>query len=224
MENFTEAIKYPDGRNPSFGNSFRRVNDKKFVDTFKETRNFNPDLFNFTDSGYFIAQGGNNNAWKLLFFAPSKSITHKHEDNLNLTFWANGVEWLIDPGFYSFDYDNPLARYAKSMKAHNIPFVDHRKYSLKPGLAKISLISRQNSKFQVRGISNSLENTKIIREIYGNLNSNTVQIEDQILTELMSNEKIVFPLHFGERVSVELKDSKAILSSALVQSSVTLSW
>ncbi len=223
MLNFTHAVSYGDTRGASYGDSFRLTNDKIYSEESKKAKLL-PCIFDYTESGYFIAQGVTNNLpWKLLFLAPSKSSTHKHEDNLNIIFWAGGVEWLIDPGFHSHQYKDFLTAYARGVKAHNVPFVNTRFYSVEPEKSKLFPPTLdKNGVFTASGVCESQEDVKLTRSITGNTNSNYITITDSFACELTPDEEILFYIHLGESIDVEIINQAIILSTELSDLIVTI--
>ncbi|QPF37856.1 heparinase II/III family protein [Acinetobacter sp. TTH0-4] len=63
---------------------------------------------NFTDAVY------------LTFKASFHSNYHRHDDDLSITLYAYGEDWLIDGGIYKYDERNPHRRYIRSHLSHNL--------------------------------------------------------------------------------------------------------
>lgn len=59
-----------------------------------------------------------------LVLAGFNSLTHKHRDDLSFLISGYGEKWLVDPGFYSVNRDNPLQMYAWSARGHNTVSID----------------------------------------------------------------------------------------------------
>lgn len=57
-----------------------------------------------------------------LRFGPGRAV-HGHNDHLSVTYWANGHDMLVDPG-YSGYADPDFRRWQKSTQAHNVPVVE----------------------------------------------------------------------------------------------------
>lgn len=80
------------------------------------------------ESGYLIyrSRWGDPNATYVFFSAAYNADYHKHSDDLSLYVRRNNVALLAESGPYSYDYKNPLSRYAYSQFAHNSLVVDGR--------------------------------------------------------------------------------------------------
>lgn len=117
---FTKLISYLDGRGPSYGDSYRIPNNPEIVDQVKNMHLDKP-LFNvFSTAGVAtIRDSFEGGILQYSMIATNKTKIHKHEDNLSLSLWASGIEFLIDPGFYNHHYLNPIPAYARSAMAHN---------------------------------------------------------------------------------------------------------
>ncbi|MBP2216299.1 heparinase II/III family protein [Arthrobacter sp. CAN_C5] len=80
------------------------------------------------DSGYAIyrSKWGDPNATFAFFSAAYNADYHKHSDDLSFFLRSAGVDLLSESGPYSYDYKDPLSKYAYSQFAHNSLVVDGR--------------------------------------------------------------------------------------------------
>ncbi|NHU84260.1 glycosyltransferase [Kocuria sp. JC486] len=53
---------------------------------------------------------------------------HHHEDRGGLTFFANGFDWITDPGSYMYEPKDPFRRYLRSRAGHNLVVIDGKDY------------------------------------------------------------------------------------------------
>lgn len=194
---FTENVSYPNSQFPAFGDTYRHAGSVDRV--FRENRK---NVIDASDAGYLIAQGiQNNKAFQVNFIGSSLSSTHKHEDNLSFTLFFDGIEWLIDPSFYSHEYDKPIPKYLRGVTAHNCVHVRDEEYSIEPGKCNVSLIKNSKYDYNFHGRHTCFSDVKIQREIIGNLNECTLFIKDKVVTENLN--KAYVRLHFNEEIKLK---------------------
>ena len=119
MNRFMKLMTYPDGRCPAQGDTMRIPNEEnitRFSSTVKK------EVIGLQKSGYAVVKGLHyDDSFMLTFYATSLSKTHKHEDNLSFTLFFDMIEWLIDPSYYSHEYQE---------KNYCIPsFIDSSQYN-----------------------------------------------------------------------------------------------
>src|SRR5699024_8364184 len=66
----------------------------------------------------------------LTFNCGYQSKTHKHLDDLSLTYYLNGHDLFIDPGKYSYDINDPIRKYLISSEAHTTVSIKGKSYKL----------------------------------------------------------------------------------------------
>lgn len=214
LSTWSQFLKYPDGRTPSQGDTFRRSNPLNINDLIERGTPYKKtSAIILPKAGYAIVKGNHDNKpFVLCMFATSLCKTHKHEDNLSITLWFDGIEWLIDPSFYSHDYCNSISVYLRSAKAHNSIWVEDAEYSIEPRNATLS--GNSDTKFyHFNGIHTAYKNFEISRSIGGEFNRLYVQGHDSITgTSGLDNldSRVVFCA--GEGVEGYLQKGKIILS------------
>lgn len=136
MEVFSRAMTYPDGTLPAWGDTTWTPNETRPSGPFPRPGD---DVLDFAESGYLIRKGQHQgSAYQLFFGAPNRSITHKHQDHLSFTLWFDGLELLVDGGYYVGDQPRPR-EYARSVEAHNAVFLAGETYDIAPGRARLEL-------------------------------------------------------------------------------------
>ena len=65
----------------------------------------------------------------LAFNGGFHSRQHKHADDFNIQLFNNGVDILVDPGTFTYQYDLPERMYVESTRAHNCLEIDGLNYS-----------------------------------------------------------------------------------------------
>lgn len=222
MAQFTAALMYPDGRGPSYGDSFRRENSPSLA-SWPGARKDDKSAKVFVDSGYAVARGNRAGIpWQVTFLAPSKSRTHKHEDNLNVTYWAGGIEWVVDPGFYSHQYTDPVPAFARSWRAHNAPGIVSGTYSIAPGLASLTELDNTEQRFFVRGESRAFDGWVVNREMDVSRSDGAAGFVDTVTGAGKPRWQHAF--QFGEGVKAEIRKDSIHLVYDAAAFSVTLRY
>lgn len=215
MVNFTKMIRYPGSkRMPSIGDTVRKpntINIKKSIKSEKEKS-----FYFLKNAGYAIAKGLHENIpFQLTMTATSLNKTHKHCDNLSFTLFFDNIEWLIDPSFYSYQYNEALPSYLRGPAAHNAIFIEGVNYSIEPGLAEMfSPKNADSNYFKINGVHHSYEDIQINRTVKGMLDTLNVKFIDKINSE-NNVRNIYLILHCGEHVDVDLSGKILTLTSKL---------
>lgn len=139
---WSDFLRYPDGRAPAQGDTFRLA-PRTSSDIRRGTAWHTPGCTVLPKAGYAVIKGNHDaKPWMLCLFNTSLSSTHKHEDNLHITLWFDGVEWLIDPSFYSHEYSNALPTFLRSANAHNAVFLANKNYDNVLSTTNIKLLEQ----------------------------------------------------------------------------------
>lgn len=84
----------------------------------------------FEDSGnYYMRSGWSENDNYMYFHCGTLGSGHGHADLLHISVFANGEDYLIDPGRYTYIEGNKEREYLKSCKAHNTTIVDDEEFT-----------------------------------------------------------------------------------------------
>lgn len=122
------------------------------------------------------------NAIYLSFKASYHSNYHRHDDDLSITLYGYGEDWLVDGGIYKYHERDINRKYIRSHLSHNISSPDNvsalRKNNHKNKLEKIS--KPKGFLFGVTAESFMFHGFKNIRKILINENNN-INIEDHII-------------------------------------------
>jgi len=209
---FSVLLLYPGGMHgPGLGDTFRQPNpDKKEnkiqVDQWPPVRCYMP------KSGYFIAKGGRaeHAPWLLALLATNLNATHKHEDDLSLIFWLDGIEWLVDPSFYSHEYEEDLTRFLRSARAHNMLCIPDEPYDYQPSAGRVELneIKASERHSIIQGINRSCTHHVIHRrlELIENESGQPRMDVTDYFEQLKTAEKHVdgvLSFHFGDGVTIQ---------------------
>ena len=169
LSDFSRLMLYPsEERGVAQGDTFRRANPRTRSEVIKSVQWDAQSVF-LKEAGYAIIKGGSSDLpWMLTLFATNKNSTHKHEDDLSLFFWMDGIEWLIDPSFYSHEYAEELPAYLRSAKAHSMLYVKDVTYDYQPwpDRSQLKMIKGQDkAEMSIRGLSRACKDFEIVREL-----------------------------------------------------------
>lgn len=198
---FSNFFRYPDNRAPAQGDTFRRPNpigdDVKKLKPYAE-----PEVVILPKAGYGIVKGNHNGArFMFCMFATSLCRTHKHEDDLSFTLFFDGIEWLIDPSFYSHEYKSPIPAYLRSAAAHNVIYIPNRPYSIEPGKSSFDG-AKSGDLFEFKGEHTCYSDLTVKRSVSGTRNALSFEFEDMVCTSSDQLPHSYLMLHCGEGVDV----------------------
>ncbi|MFT0521162.1 DUF6270 domain-containing protein [Pseudomonas faucium] len=197
---FSDFLRYPDNRSPAQGDTFRRANPAP--ENVRRCERYTlPSATILPTAGYAIVKGNHGDtAYMLSMFATSLCKTHKHEDNLSFTLFLDGIEWLIDPSFYSHEYLKPVQRFLRSAYAHNNPVVADVPYSIEPGQAQLTG-NAMNTNFRLEGSHRAFAETTVSRHVNGYLDRLQLEVTDEINSAFSGNAQFSL-FHCGDGVQV----------------------
>lgn len=125
---WSKGFRYPDGRFPAQGDTFRRANPVS-REALEQPESWARQVIKLPQAGYAVLKGGDiNTPWMFGLLATNLNSTHKHEDDLSFFLWLDGVEWLLDPSFMSHEYRDNVPAYLRSAKAHNMLHIEGVEY------------------------------------------------------------------------------------------------
>lgn len=208
---WSDFLRYPDNRAPARGDTFRRPNPEG--DDIRRVKPFAaPACTILSKAGYAVAKG-NHEATPFMFtmFATSLSPTHKHEDSLSFTLFFDGLEWLIDPSFYSHEYGEPIPAYFRSASAHNALVIPNCAYSIAPGLATLRGEARETG-FQIFGEHRAYEGAIVTRIVKGRLDKLELAFTDTVHGEKPIPTPPRLMLHCGEKVKARAEGRRLVLT------------
>lgn len=199
---FSDFLRYPDGRSPAQGDTFRRGNPA--IDQLRHGIAYaESSVTILSNAGYAVVKSNHEQTpYMLSMFATSLCKTHKHEDNLSFTLFFDGIEWLIDPSFYSHEYAKPVQHFLRSSLAHSNVAILDVPYSIEPGHANLKG-EKTAETFKFFGTHSSYKHHIVSREIKGTLTTLDFVISDSVQSlNGVSNNKIFSLFHCGEGVQV----------------------
>lgn len=219
---FSKLMHYPGGRQPAVGDTFRIENSLQSRERSLASvcdKGFYP----FEEAGYVIVKGQEQEIfWQMTVVGPSLTKTHKHEDNLSVTLFFDGIEWLSDPSFFSHQYTDIFPAYLRSAKAHNAVSIDSLNYSIETGLTNFETIVDGES-FTINGRHSAYSGVKINRSVRGSLTSLSITVEEQItIDDSIEDLSPVLYWHLGETVKAEKTVEGIMLTSSLSVSRLLL--
>lgn len=209
LQRFSDFFRYPDSRRTlSQGDTFRLPNQEE-ANPNGQIPYSQPDFTVLPKAGYTIWQGNHQGRpFMLTMLATSLSRTHKHEDNLAVSLYFDGVEWLIDNSFYSHEYTQPLPSYLRSAAAHSCICLPDHSYSIDPGLARLDG-HRKDDICTAEGAHEAYADLTLTRSVSGPLTQLDFTGQDGIS---QAQERAQLRFHCGEHVSARLENGKAVLT------------
>lgn len=211
---WSEFFRYPDDRTPAQGDTFRL--SPRIGSELRRGMPFDtPSVVVLETAGYAVIKGNHENKpFVICFMASSLCKTHKHEDNLSFTLWFDGIEWLVDPSFYSHEYSQELPSYLRSACAHNCISIPGRHYTIEPGNAKVSG-AEESGLYSIKSKHTSYKDIIVSREINGELEVLSLKISDCVSsdTDLVAylNHHVsenVLVTHCGQEIALSHADSE----------------
>lgn len=208
---WSDFLRYPDGSIPSQGDTFRTPNLPS-IDIKRGTPYSNPSCTILPVAGYAVVKGNHNQIpFMLCMFATSLCKTHKHEDNLSFTLFFDGIEWLIDPSFYSHEYDSDIPSYLRSAWAHNNVVIANTEYSIAPGKALLAGDCSGES-YEIHGSHSAYDGFDVHRSLHGSTSLLELTVTDHIITEHKNDVEVFSLLHLGEAIKACITDEGVQLS------------
>jgi hypothetical protein len=114
----------------------------------------------------------------------------------------DGIEWLIDPAFYSHDPAHRVASYLRSAVAHNAVVLPERAYSIAPGKAWLSGGSENNT-FRIHGRHQSYAGVDVQRDVQGDFRRLDLRFVERIVPPPNLAQVALLMLHCGDGVCVQ---------------------
>jgi len=216
LNEWTKTFCYPDGRFPAQGDTFRKPNPiSRNSSTALQT--WSTESILLKKAGYLFVRGGvKTKPWVLTMVATSLNQTHKHQDDLALTFWFDGVEWLTDPSFFSHEYSKEVPAFLRSAAAHNMMWLPLAEYNIQPESNRTQLVLQQQSPVtRVIGSSRACRGYTITRKVEYQVKQRLPFIvgEDSFASDKPFSDDAtgILNFHFGDGVSVHQHDSETNL-------------
>jgi hypothetical protein len=202
LSKWSDFLRYPDNRSPTHGDTFRLPNVTE--EPVRRGQPYSDPLCLVLDkAGYAVVKGNQEQLpFMLCMFATSICKTHKHEDNLSITLFFDGIEWLIDPSFFSHEYSNSEPAFLKSAAAHSVLCIEGAEYDISPGLAFLSGASAEGC-YSIEGRHISYEDAEISRSVNGRLDVLDIFVKDKVTSTKRRTTKLVFSLGEGVRATVQ---------------------
>jgi hypothetical protein len=199
LRRWGELLRYPDGRSPSQGDSYRTPPSPPT--TLHEVGRLMGSYL-FPKAGYALVHGRHKSTnYSLFLYNSGANATHKHHDNASFTLGQAGVEWLVDPSFYSHDYTAALPAYLRGRWAHNALIIGGAEYSIAPGLTELHGTTGHN--FAFTAVHRAYGSVEVHREIRGNINNLDLSLEDWFVGELAPHQDAEICFHLGEGVDLD---------------------
>ncbi len=207
---WSDFLRYPDGRAPAQGDTFR-LPPRTGKDVRRGKPWAEPGCTILPKAGYAVVKGNHGDKpWMLCLFNTSLSSTHKHEDNCSITFWFDGVEWLTDPSFHSYEMEDEIAKYLRSAQAHNCVYIPQKIYSLEPSKARLEGMV-DGDRFFIKASHICYEGVEIVKVVEGDMKRLDISFCDSVVE--YGGVNALGGWVFSENVSVDLSGENLSLFS-----------
>jgi len=218
LRRWSQLFRYEDGRAPSNGDTFRIPNPAS-APARRLERPLGATIL--PRAGYaHVAGSDRGRQFTLCFFATSLNRTHKHADNLSVTLSLDGVEWMIDPSFYSHQYEDPIPAYLRGAAAHSAPFIPGVEYSIEPGLASLSGTTDASGGFVFEGLHRAFADHLVRRTLRGPVDHLHVEGSDSV--EGPVQRTAVGRFHLGDGVTPHVSGNRIILTHTATPAALEL--
>lgn len=164
-DNFKSYLIKPNLEYPMLGDT-GKITEKNVSKKFMDFIDY--------DAGLALLQRRHNDDIKkstyLTFRSGYQSKTHKHLDDLSITYYLNGHDLLIDPGKYSYDKTDEIRNFLISPEAHTTVGIKNKQYTLSNpfidfnDLRLVKYYSTDKYRI-ISGINKLYDNTSINRTI-----------------------------------------------------------
>ena len=125
----------------------------------------------------------------LAFNGGFHSRQHKHADDFNIQLFGNGVDILVDPGTFTYQYDLPERMYIESTRAHNCLEIDGLNYSRFRKDAFGTAVKSVVEKGRYIFIDSEVQRKRLISPQIPN---NKIKSEDAVEVDILHRREIVY--------------------------------
>lgn len=213
LDRFTAIMQFPGSkRTAGQGDTFRMPN----VDEIPPRARIpygSPRTALLRNAGYGVAKADHDGSpFGFYFYATSKSSTHKHADNGSFVLFFDGIEWLVDPSFYSHEYLEPVPAFLRGPNAHNAFVLPDDDYAIDPGLCTLN--GQKNDEHFVFEMNHeAVEGAKFMRRVEGRLDGLNLRFDDLVvLDDNTRREEPRLMFTCGEGVAADRVGENIVLS------------
>ncbi|QOL24413.1 heparinase II/III family protein [Thalassotalea sp. LPB0316] len=208
LDKWSAFLRYPNGRSPSQGDTFRL--DSLIGENIFQGKAY-PEVKEVVlqKAGYAVSKGNIDEIpYMFCFFSTALSQTHKHEDNLSFTFFFDGIEWFIDPSFYSHEYEQPIPKFLRSAWAHNTVAIENEEFSIAPGKTAITKFVNKEQVLKINAFSDGYP-TRVERRVELKLQQSKFNLVDKVDNKDCNAFQM---FHLGHKVNSVVDGKKITLS------------
>ncbi len=156
----------------------------------------------YPDAGFFVAKSKD---FQFTLRAGGRSFSHKHIDDLSVTLWAGGADFIVDAGLYNYDIKDKMRRWFISARAHSLFYLESigdvrfANFESPAGMSRFLKMDCDNGGFNVRASHNLSKEAVVTRNV--SYNDFSILIEDYFSSEALQKWRFQLLLH--PDVSVE---------------------
>lgn len=223
----------PDGTIPIIGDSEQRIGT--FFPYQKQNQS-EIGIGYYPGAGFFVAKSPE---FQLTLRAGGSSFSHRHLDDLSITLWVRGNDFIVDAGLYNYNIQDKIRRWFTSTRAHSgfylesIGDVRFSSYTSPSDMSVFLEIENNNSQFNISAAHFLSKEAVVKREIFHK--NSSILIEDYFSSNILQKWRFVLILHPDvnvvncsvDGVSLENKSDKInfkILNKNINQCLIEDSW
>lgn len=167
----------------------------------------------YPDAGLFVF---NDNNLFFTFRAGGVTFSHRHIDDLSVTLFYKGVDFIVDAGLYNYDINDPLRRWFISSKAHSSINLQSEAQVLFRNFESPAAMSRflnckvDSCNFDIAASHDLSKEATVNRAV--SYNDRKIFVTDTFNNDTLQMWRIQYVLHPGVNVKI-LSDNELILES-----------
>lgn len=178
---------------PTIGDS------EKIVKTFFPFKNEKNDIFScgfYPKAGFFVSK---SHEFQLTMRAGGCSYSHRHIDDLSVTLWAHGVDFIVDAGIYNYDIKDKMRRWFISARAHNMLYLEsfgdvrYSNFISPSDMSRFLSFEEHGKSFKIEAENNISKEAKVFRKV--DYSDSLIKIEDSFDSEIEQSWRFQLLLH-----------------------------
>jgi len=150
----------------------------------------------FPEGGLFVA---NLPFMHMTLRGGGMKFSHRHIDDLSLTLWVHGKDFVVDGGLYNYDIQDKLRRWFISSRSHSGFYLEsagdvrYANFSSPSAMSRFNSMHGTQSEFSVSASHNLSKEAEVKRDL--SFSNDILQIEDAFTSETEQNWRYQLILH-----------------------------
>ncbi len=150
----------------------------------------------FPEAGFFVA---NHKDMQLTLRAGGAKFSHRHVDDLSMTLWIRGRDFIVDGGMYNYDIQDKLRRWFISSRAHSGFYLESSgdvrfaNFDSPAAMSHFESMRRFPDSFTVRAVHNLSKEARVNRCL--RLENSILHIDDSFVSDSEQRWRSQFIFH-----------------------------